>query len=329
MGMIECQLCPKYCHIPEGGAGDCRIRFNIDGKLVAGTWGLPCAVHMDPVEKKPLFHFLPGTKICSIATVGCNLHCANCQNHSISQAAPDEVEAYHIDPDLLVSIALRERAPSVAYTYTEPVAWYEYTYDCCVKVREAGMRNVLVTAGFINEKPARRLFSLVDAANVDLKAFNDAFYRNNCKGNLKPVLRTLELCLEMGVWLEVTYLIIPTLNDSMEEISKMCKWYMKRLGPTVPLHFSRFYPAHRLGNLPPTPRSTLEKARDLALDAGLYHVYVGNLRTKHGEDTFCPNRDCPERDEPLIQRIGYTIIKNRLSNGRCPACGCEVPGVWK
>jgi len=325
---LECQLCPKYCRIPEGGSGDCRIRFNIDGKLIAGTWGLPCSAHIDPIEKKPLFHFLPGSQVFSIATVGCNMHCANCQNHEISQAYPDEVDAYALEPARLVEVAARESTPSIAYTYTEPLAYYEYTHDCCARAKDAGLRNVLVTAGFINEKPMRRLLAVVHAATIDVKAFNDAFYRDNCQASLKPVLRTLELCVEMGVWLEVSNLIIPTMNDDMAEIGKLCAWFVKRLGPSVPLHFLRFHPHHRLRNLPPTPGETLETARDVALDAGIHHVYVGNLRTGDGENTFCPNRDCTGRSRPLIERVGYRIIENRLANGRCPDCGTPVSGVW-
>jgi len=326
---LECQLCPKYCRIPEGGTGDCGIRIHLDGRLIASTFGLPCSIHMDPIEKKPLFHFLPGTAIFSLATVGCNLHCLNCQNHSISQARPEDVKAYEAEPERLVFAATREGALSIAYTYTEPLVFYEYTYDCCVRAREAGLRNVLVTAGFINQKPLRELLPHVDGANVDLKAFNDEFYKENCGGNLKPVLATLETMAEMGTWLEITNLVIPTLNDDMREIGKMCRWIEKRLGGHVPIHFSRFHPRYKLTNLPPTPARTLEQAREVALDAGLRFVYVGNLRSRKGENTYCPNPDCPEPDEPLIERVGYRILNQRLAHGRCPECATRIEGVWE
>jgi pyruvate formate lyase activating enzyme len=325
---LECQLCPKYCRIPEGGAGDCRIRMHIDGKLLASTWGLPCSAHMDPIEKKPLFHFLPGSPILSIATVGCNLHCRNCQNHEISQANPEDSEAFELPPDRLVEVTRREGAPSIAYTYTEPLTYYEYTHDCCVAAREAGLRNVLVSAGYINQKPLRRLLPYVDAANIDLKGFTEQFYKDNCGATLRPILAALETCVEMGVWLEVTNLVIPTLNDDMELIRKMCRWMAKHLGPTVPLHFSRFHPQFKLRNLPPTPGETLEQARDVAFEEGLKFVYVGNLKTRHGESTFCHNEACPGRQRPLVVRVGFSVEVNRIAHGKCPDCGTVIPGVW-
>lgn len=326
---VECQLCPKYCRIAPGRSGDCRTRVNVEGKLVATSYGFPCAIHIDPIEKKPLFHFLPGSPIFSVATAGCNLHCLGCQNDSISQVGVEEVDAFELSPDQLIQEALRVNSLSIAYTYTEPLTYYEYTFDCSSAARKAGLKNVLVTAGFINEKPLRRLARVVDAANVDLKAFNDPFYQTNCSANLKPVLNTLEVLREEGVWLEITNLVIPTLNDDMDEIRRMCGWILERLGPDVPLHFSRFHPRHRLRNLPPTPGETLEQARKVAMDAGLHFVYVGNLRTRDGENTTCPNPSCPERSRPLVERIGFEILENRITQGRCPACGTTVPGVWE
>ena len=329
MKQVECQLCPKYCRIDPGRTGDCGIRVNLDGKLVATTWGHPCALHLDPIEKKPLFHFLPGTQILSLATVGCNLHCRNCQNWSISQAVPEETPAYDLPPADLVALASREGCPSVAYTYTEPLVYFEYTRDTCSAAREAGIKNVLVTAGYANEEPLRELLPLVDAANVDLKAFDNDFYEKNCEGTLRPVLRCLELCMEFRVHLEVTNLLIPTLNDSPKLVGKLVDWIFKALGPDVPLHFSRFHPRYRMKNLPSTPAETLERSRDIALERGLRHVYVGNLRSKDGESTFCPNRSCPGRDRALVKRSGYRILGNRLKEGRCPDCGAELYGRWE
>jgi pyruvate formate lyase activating enzyme len=325
---IECQLCPKYCRIPAGGVGDCRIRMHLDGELLATTFGRPCAVHMDPIEKKPLFHFLPGTKIFSVATVGCNLHCSNCQNHTISQALPEEFEAYQASPEELVEVARKEAAKAIAYTYTEPLVYYEYTLATARAAREMGLRNVLVTAGYINDRPLRELLPFIDAANVDLKAFSDSFYKDRCGGTLKPVLNTLQTLVEMGVWLEITNLVIPTLNDAPEMVAKMCQWIETNLGKEVPLHFSRFHPRHQLTDLPPTPAETLEAARQQALDAGLRHVYVGNLRSQNGENTFCPNPSCPHPHIALVERIGFQVIANRLQNGTCPHCHQPVAGVW-
>jgi pyruvate formate lyase activating enzyme len=303
--------------------------MHVDGSLRATTYGLPCSVHMDPIEKKPLFHFLPGTGIFSVATVGCNLHCRNCQNDSISQANPEDVPAYEAMPEQLIETALEAGAKSIAYTYTEPLVFYEYTLESCRLAQERKLNNVLVTAGFINNPPLRELLPYVDAANVDLKAFNDKFYKDNCDGSLRPVLQSLETFVEMGVWLEITNLIIPTLNDGMKEIGQMCKWIRDTLGPDVPLHFSRFHPHHRLTNLLPTPAETLENARDLALDTGLRHVYVGNLRSRQGEHTFCPNSDCSEAGQALVRRNGYRIVENRLNHGCCPICNTPVAGLWE
>jgi pyruvate formate lyase activating enzyme len=327
-GTVECQLCPKYCHIPPGMSGDCRIRLNLDGKLIASTNGLPCSVHVDPIEKKPLFHFLPGTGILSAATVGCNLHCTFCQNWSISQANPEDVEAYPMSAAELAEVANQQKTPSLALTYTDPVCWFEYTVDVCRAARDKGIKTVLVTAGYLNDAPLRELLPLVDAANVDLKAYSEDFYRDVCKGNLRPVLHALELCVELGVWLEVTNLIVPTLNDDMGMIRKMCDWMRTTLGVDVPLHFSRFSPRYQLRNIPPTPGDTLEEARRVALDAGLRHVYMGNLLSRDGESTFCPNTACPERATPLVSREGFTVTSNRLASGRCPSCGTAVAGVW-
>jgi len=328
-GTVECQLCPKYCRIPAGMTGDCRIRVNLDGKLIAVTNGFPCSVHMDPIEKKPLFHFLPGSKIFSVATVGCNLHCTFCQNWSISQANPEEVEAYPISAAELVSIAKREKSQSVALTYTEPVCWFEYTRDVCVTSREAGLKTVLVTAAYLNDKPLREIFAYTDAANIDIKAFSEKFYVDVCKGNLRPVLHALELSVEMGVWLEITNLLVTSLNDDMKMIRKMCDWIRKNLGEEVPMHFSRFSPRYKLRNLPPTPAETLDAARQTALDAGLKHVYIGNMMSRDGENTFCPNPNCADKGEALVVREGFTVLSNRLANGRCPTCGTVVAGVWE
>jgi pyruvate formate lyase activating enzyme len=324
MSTVQCDLCPKACVIAHGQSGDCRIRVNVDGRLIAVTYAHPRSVNVDPVEKKPLFHFLPGTGILSIATVGCNLHCKNCQNWQISQANPEESRSYHLPPERLPQLARTRRCSSVAYTYTDPMAYYEYALDGCIAVREAGLRNVLVTAGYINDPPLRKLCRYVDAANIDLKAFSDAFYRDVCDATLAPVLNTLVVAKSLGVLIEVTNLVIPTLNDSDSMLRDLSRWIARNLGRETPLHFSRFHPQYRFANLPPTPAATLDRARDIAVSEGLYHVYVGNLSRPDASDTFC--HSCKER---LISRRVYRIIGNRLVDGSCPKCGEKAFGIWK
>lgn len=320
---IKCKLCPKGCVISAGESGECRIRINIDGKLKAVTYGFPVAVHMDPIEKKPLFHFLPGSDILSIATAGCNLHCKNCQNWEISQANPEDVNAYFLPPEKLVKTAIKSGSSSIAYTYTEPLVYYEYTLDSSILAHENGLRNVLVTAGYLNREPLRKLYSYTDGANIDLKAFSDSFYREICGGTLLPVLDSLILAKKMGVWVEVTNLVIPTLNDSEQMIRKLSKWVKENLGPETPLHFSRFYPRYKLTNLPPTPSSTLERARQIAMGEGLYYVYIGNLYTREGENTYCP-----QCGRVLIKRKGFSVLENNLISGKCKFCDRKVEGVW-
>ena len=325
MNEVHCELCPRECVIPEGGAGDCRIRANLGGKLRATTYGRPSAVHIDPMEKKPLYHFRPGTRVFSIATAGCNLHCRNCQNWQLSQRGGEEMERiYRLMPDEVVAVAVEQHCQSVAYTYSDPVVFYEYVYDTAVAAREQGLQNLFITAGYINTAPLRKLCSVLDATNTDLKAFDDDFYRTNCAATLKPVLNALVIFREEGVWLEVTYLMIPTLNDDMSQVHRMAKWIRSELGEGTPLHFSRFQPMYKLRNLPPTPRDSLERARAEAMDAGLQYVYIGNLFGHKAASTYCP------RDGTLlIERIGNTVVDYQLTqDGRCPVCSAHVPGEW-
>lgn len=321
---VQCKLCPKGCVIDPGQSGECGVRMNLDGKLLAVTYGRPCAVHVDPVEKKPLFHFLPGTDILSIATVGCNLHCKNCQNWEISQASPLDTPAAELPPEQVAKLANEYGCQSVAYTYTEPLVYYEYTLDSCRYVREAGLRNVLVTAGYVNEEPLRRVCQYVDAANIDLKALSDSFYRDICRATLAPILNTLVVSKSLGVEVEVTNLVIPTLNDSDEMLRDLCRWLVQNLGRETPLHFSRFFPQYQMKNLPPTPEETLDRARQIAESEGLCHVYIGNVTRPGTEDTFCSS--CGNR---LVQRRGYQVLENRIQSGRCPDCDTEVYGLWQ
>jgi len=295
---------------------------NRDGKLYSLVYGKPCAVHVDPIEKKPFFHFLPGTTAFSIATAGCVLSCKFCQNWQISQARPEDTDTYDMPPGVVVTNAIDYKCRSIAYTYTEPTAFYEYMYDTAAMARDRKVRNAVHSCGYINEKPLRKLSKYLDAADVDLKAFTEDFYQRICNGSLKPVLNSLRVLKEQGVWLEITNLIIPTLNDDMKKIGEMSRWIVNNLGRDVPLHFSRFIPHYKLSDLPPTPVDTLSEARRTAMDAGLRFVYIGNIR-HDGENTFCPR--CRKM---LIERKVYTVVQNNIVSGKCKFCSTAVPGVW-
>jgi pyruvate formate lyase activating enzyme len=287
------------------------------------AYGNPCAVHIDPIEKKPLLHFLPASRAFSLATAGCNLHCKNCQNWEISQRRPEETYNLYLPPEAAVAEAIRADCRSIAYTYSDPDVFFEYTMETALLAHQQGLKNVLVTAGYINPETQREFCQAVDAANVDLKGFTDDFYREICSASLQPVLDALMLYRQEGVWLEVTHLVIPTLNDDLAQIRRMCRWLRDNLGADVPLHFSRFHPRYQLKNLPPTPVETLEEARQTALEEGLRYVYVGNVPGHPGESTYCPN--C---GKTIVGRIGYSITELNLEDGRCRFCGQEIAGVW-
>jgi len=320
----RCELCPRRCLIRPGQSGDCHIRVNIDGKLTAVTYGFPCAMHVDPVEKKPLYHFLPGSTAFSIATAGCTLHCRNCQNWEISQATPDKVEAYEVSPAKLAELAISYHCQSIAYTYSDPAAYYEYALDGCHAAHKKGLRNILVTAAYINREPFRELCRISDAANIDLKGITDKFYREVCGGTLRPVQEALVIARECGVWLEITNLVIPSLNDSERDLRELSRWVRANLGADTPLHFSRFYPRYRMRNLPSTSDTTLRLARDIAKAEGLHHVYVGNLLNQEWSATYCVQ--CGKK---LISRTGFHIEENHLVDGKCPQCQTQTAGVWK
>ena len=274
---IKCTLCPHNCVLAEGQRGICRVRAVINGKLYSLVYGRACSVCLDPIEKKPLYRFLPGTKILSIATVGCNLRCVNCQNAHISQVEPEKVNCDYLPPDKVVELAQKTGVPSIAYTYTEPFIFYEYVYDTAKSAQENGIKNVLVTAGYVNQKPLLELCPFIDAANVDLKCFDEDYYLKYSKIKMQPVLDTIITMKKQGIHIELTNLIIPTLSDDLSVIKKMCEWIVKELGTQTPLHFSRFFPMHQLSHLPPTGRETLEQAKNIALNCGLEFVYLGNI----------------------------------------------------
>jgi pyruvate formate lyase activating enzyme len=322
-GEIQCELCPKRCRVPKGKRGFCRVRENREGKYYSLVYGNPCAVHLDPIEKKPFFHVLPATTSFSLATAGCNFECKFCQNWEISQASPEDVYSYDVPPEMVVNKAKEMGARSVAYTYVEPSIFYEYMSDVGFLVKKAGLLNVYHSNGFINPNPLRSLCKVLDAANIDLKGFTEAFYREICSGELTPVLETLKILKQEKVHLEITNLVIPTKNDEMSIVKEMCLWVKKELGADTPIHFSRFYPLYKLRSLPPTPVSTLEKARAVALSSGLEYVYIGNIPGHEGENTFCPK--CKKM---IIQRTGYMIGDIHLKGGKCGYCGKPIPGIW-
>lgn len=275
--MVECQLCPHHCHIASGKTGRCRSRRNEGGQLVSDAYAHPCALAIDPVEKKPLYHFHPGTQCLSIACTGCNFRCLNCQNHEISQAAPHEVRSTTLTPDEVVSLCEEHRCPGIAYTYTEPLTYLEYVSDMARLAHERGLWNILVTAGYVCREPLGDLLPFLDAANIDIKAFSDEHYKKVCGGRLQPVLDTILAMRDAGVWIELTNLIIPGVNDNMDTIREMCQWMAGHQLHDVPLHLSRFFPHYRMRHLPPTPVETLRQAKAIAMDSGLRHVYLGNV----------------------------------------------------
>ena len=321
---VQCRLCPKNCIIDNGQSGNCRIRINVDGTLRSVAYGFPCSINIDPVEKKPLFHFLPASTALSLATVGCNLHCLFCQNWEISQASPADVSAYKAEPEKIIELAQLKKCPSIAYTYSDPVVFYEYTLDTSKLARSINVKNILVTAAYINEEPLKQLLEYTDAANIDLKGITDDFYRQICDATLRPVQNAIVLTKAAGVHLEITNLIIPTLNDKPEQIRQLVRWIRDNLGTDTPLHFSRFFPLYKLVHLAPTSPQTLEQARQIALEEGIEYVYIGNIASKEGQNTYCPK--CKKL---LIERSGYTILQNRLRDGTCGDCGKKIYGVWK
>lgn len=320
---MKCLICPNECQIKPEEHGDCRTRYFTGGDLYTIAYGNPCAVHVDPIEKKPLYHFLPQSKSFSVAIAGCNLACLNCQNWEISQASPLTTNNYDLMPGDVVKNCIDQQCKSISYTYSDPVAWYEYTYDTAQMARVSGIKNVLVSAGYINREPLRQLAKYIDAANIDLKSFSNEIYEMLNAGKLQPVLDCLQLLKDNGVWLEITNLVVPDWTDDFDMIKQMCEWLADNGFADVPLHFSRFYPQYKLAQLPETPVATLVKARQIALSAGLHYVYIGNLPGSDGQDTICPG--CKKT---LVVRKGFFVEKNEIRNGKCPVCNRTIPGVW-
>lgn len=320
---VRCHLCPRYCEIGDGQTGFCFVRKNEGGTLYSLAYANPYAVHIDPIEKKPLAHYLPGTRILSLGTAGCNLGCKFCQNWDISKARYDHERAYQFTPERAVAEALQHGCASMAFTYNDPVIWAEYAIDIAKLAHAYGLKTVAVTAGYITPEALPAFFDHMDAANVDLKGFTENFYRKICLAHLAPVLETLKELKRRGTtWFELTNLIIPTLNDALEEIRDLCRWILDHLGPEVPLHFTGFHPDFKLMHLPPTSEKILEDARLLAMDLGVQYVYIGNVHTKEGNNTYCPK--CKSL---LVQRSWHAVQEINLRDGCCPKCGYKIPLV--
>jgi pyruvate formate lyase activating enzyme len=280
-------------------------------------------VHVDPIEKKPLFHYRPGSQAYSLATAGCNLSCRFCQNWQISQARPEELRSIRLTPEQIVAEAKSKGARAIAFTYNEPTVFYEFARDTSKATKGSEIDAVMISNGYINEKPLRELLPYLAAYKVDFKSFTEGFYSDICGAHLRPVLNTLQRIRDAGLWLEVVMLVIPTLNDDPKMLKAMARWIVQKLGPDVPIHYTRFHPMYKMQNLPPTPVKTLELAREIALDAGVHYAYAGNVRGHPGENTYCPS--CRAT---LIERRGFTIVSNVIAAGKCPKCGQVIAGVW-
>ena len=322
---VQCLLCPHECRILPGKRGLCGVRQNIDGVLKTLVADKVIACHADPIEKKPLFHVLPGSRVLSIATVGCNFSCRFCQNSDISQYPQmhlGPIPGETMTPEQIVARALREECQSIAYTYTEPTVYFELALECAIQAKDAGLLNIFVTNGYINPGPLRRIAPFLDAANVDLKSFDETFYQKMTGGSLKPVLDSLRLMQKLGIFLEITTLIIPDENDDPKQLREIADFIVQELGPDTPWHISRFYPQFKMQFTASTPVETIHRAREIGLDAGLKYVYVGNVSGDDGEHTFCP-----ECGRPLIERFGFQMAGYYVRDGHCPECNAQICGI--
>lgn len=320
---VQCFLCPSHCLLPQGHYGTCKARKNIRGKLYSLVYGKIASEHVDPIEKKPFFHVLPGSKAYSIASTGCNMRCLFCQNWNISQCFPDNVFTVYRTPEETVTRALESGARSIAFTYNEPAINFEYMLDTAKSAKARGLKAVVISNGYIEEEPLKELLKYIDAYKVDLKSFDEKFYKKFTGGHLEVVLHNLKIIQQSGVWLEIVNLLVPGENDSDNEIRAMAQWIKKNLGDSVPLHFSRFFPQYKLQNLPPTPPEAILRARKIAMEEGLKFVYTGNIANPDGETTYCSGSG-----QKAIERQGYFVIANKLKDGACPD-GEKIPGIWK
>ena len=320
---VVCGICPHQCILADGDRSVCRSRVNRNGTLYSLVYGNPCAVHVDPIEKKPLFHFKPKAKAFSIATTGCNFRCLNCQNWEISQAKPHEVRHVSLFPHQVVQNAVKAECAAIAYTYSEPITFYEYMWETASQARAQGISNLMISNGYINKNPLEALCSVIDGANINLKAFSDEIYRTLNGGRLAPMLETFKTLHAFGVHFEMTNLVVPGYVDDEEMARRMCHWILESLGPDHPLHFTRFFPKYKLDRLAPTPVSTLTRLREIAMAAGIRYVYVGNVPGHEGANTYC--HGCGRR---IIGRQGYFITDYQLDGDQCRYCRTVIPGVW-
>jgi len=321
---VRCRLCPNFCTLGPDQIGLCKARKNVDGKLYSLVYGNIASKHLDPIEKKPLYHFLPGTAAYSIATTGCNLGCLFCQNWQISQVFPWETRTLRMTPEQVVEEAVKSGAKSIAFTYNEPTIFFEYMLDIAKLARKRGLKTAVISAGYINPEPLKEFLPYVDAYKIDLKGFRDEFYQKLTKGRLEPVLEAMKIIKASGTWLEVVNLVIPGENDSKEDLMGLIAWVRDNLGTDVPLHFLRFHPDYKLLNTPPTPEETIKRARRMAMDAGLKYVYTGNIFYPEGSTTYCP-----KSRQPAIEREVFFVKKNNLTaDGRCRD-GEMIPGIWR
>lgn len=324
-GTLQCLLCHHSCHLGLGKKGICGVRQHLEGHIASLVYGRVVALNLDPIEKKPIYHMLPGSLTCSIATLGCNFRCRHCQNAAISQVDESmavETSGTYKRPDEIVATAIAGRCRSISYTYVEPTIFFEYAYDCSRIAAAAGLHNIFVSNGYMTASAIDTLAPLLSAINIDLKAFSDHFYRRVCGGSLQPVLDAIARCHERGIWVEVTTLLIPGLNDSDPELASIAD-FLVGLDANIPWHVSGYHPAHLMRQPGPTPPETLVRARQIGLERGLRYVYTGNRAGCGGEDSLCP-----QCQQMLISRRGFTVIENRLVDGRCPACACRIPGIW-
>lgn len=321
--IVQCHVCPRECVIGQNNRGFCRTRENRKGKLYSLVYGKIASNNVDPVEKKPFYHFLPGSQVYSIATAGCNLTCKFCQNWEISQSKPEDVRTIDASPKDIVDRAVNSGSKSIAYTYNEPTVFTEFVYDCAYEGKKRGVHSIVVSNGFIKPEPLNRLCGVISGYKVDFKAFSKKFYKEVTGGDREPVLNTIKQLKKSGIWVELVHLTIPTLNDNDNDFKAMGDWIMGEIGPDVPVHFTRFYPLYLLTNLPVTPVTTLERARNIMMDKGLNFVYIGNVPGHPANSTYCPK--CKKE---IIKREGYEISNINLRKGACGFCGNPVPGVW-
>jgi pyruvate formate lyase activating enzyme len=322
-GLVRCLLCANACSIAPGRRGECGARMNVEGELRSLVYGRLAAIHVDPIEKKPFFHFLPGSAAYSVGTAGCPLHCRFCQNWQLSQARPEDLASTSVAPAAVVAAAAARASPVIAFTYNEPTVQAEFVADVAREARERGLRSAIVSCGFMTEAPLAELCGVLAAVKIDLKGFSPGFYRDVCRAELKPVLRSIVQVARSGVHLELVNLVVPTLNDAPAMLEGLADWVMGEVGPDVPLHFTRFHPDYQLQNLPPTPVATLERARELAMRKGIRFAYVGNVPGHPGNNTFCPG--C---GKVVVARSSFFVTDKQLDGGRCRSCRRAIPGVW-